>query len=170
MTRSLTAMGAILVAGTFAGCAQLEHFPPGGGGGHGCQTSNGVCKVDIGVPAGCTSGACVTLSVDPVHVGDGTGKVRNVHLLWRLPHGYAFCAGDGISFKGPTGDQFSDNYATDDPAGGRGTGASAPPNYHWKDANTAKGPKGGPFPYTVRFHDKSCSSLFEKDPGVVNEM
>jgi hypothetical protein len=162
----LALVGATLIL-VAAGCSRGLAPPPGTG--DACRTSNGVCKIDIGVPAGCASGSCVTLSPDPVHVGDGTNTVRDVHLLWKLPHGYAFCSGDGVTFKGPTADQFSGNYATDDPNGGTGSGGATSPNYHWKDANTAKGPSGG-FPYKVQFHDKTCATLFEKDPGVVNEM
>lgn len=164
MKRSFAVAGAVVLASTLQGCAYLDHFP--GGRGPGCTSPHGLCLVDIDVPAGCTSGSCVTVTPDPVHVGDGTGHATDVNLLWRLPKGYAFCEGDGIRFKAGPGKQFSDGYATDDPNGGRG-GNGIKKNFHWKDANSAK----GKFAYGFRFHAQGCGgAAFEKDPDVVNEM
>ena len=156
------AVGAVLVVSMLQGCAQLSMFP---GGASGCASSNGLCKVDIGVPAGCTSGACVSIPPE-VRVGDGTGAAKDVNLLWRLPHGYAFCDGDGIRFKTGPGSQFSDPYSTDDPNGGPG-GNGIRKNFHWKDANSAK----GRFGYGFSFHTQDCKgAAFARDPDVVNDM
>jgi hypothetical protein len=163
--RTTAISGATLLALSLAGCNALV-FP---GAGNGCITSNGVCKVDIAVPPGCTTGQCVVLGPDPVHVGDGSGKATDVNLLWQLPSGYAFCGDDSVEFAGDTRQQFSDNYATNDPQGARDHTSGARKNYHWKDANTYK----GPFKYTIHFHDfhdGACNTAFEKDPGVINEM
>jgi hypothetical protein len=165
MRRSFALAGAIFVAAALQGCAQLQNFP--GGGANDCATTHGLCQVWIDVPDGCTDGTCVVVKPDPVHVGDGTGSAKDVNLLWRLPQGYAFCNGDGITFKPGPGSQFSDPYSTDDPRGGRGTSNGIKKNFHWKDANTAK----GTFAYGIRFHAQSCSgAMFYKDPDVVNDM
>lgn len=162
MKSSFIAGGAVLLVSTLQGCAGLNVFP---GGASGCATSNGVCKVDIGVPAGCTTGACVTIAPQ-VHVGDGTGTVKDVNLLWHLPQGYAFCDGDGIAFKQGPGTQFFDSYATDDPNGAAPTGTGKKRMFHWKDKNTAR----GTFEYGFRFHDDGCATLFSQDPVVINDM
>ncbi|HZZ94981.1 MAG TPA: hypothetical protein VFE23_20645 [Usitatibacter sp.] len=163
-TTATSIAGAALLMSWLAGCDALMQGPPGAG--DGCKTSGGVCKVEIGVPPGCTTGDCVTLTDDPVHVGDGSGRVRDVNLLWKLPTGYAFCMGDGVEFSGNTQNQFTDNYPTDDPQGARDHAAGGRKNYHWKDANTYK----DTFKYTVRFHDAQCGTPFRKDPGVINDM
>jgi hypothetical protein len=164
MRRKIVAGAASLALTCFTACTKTEGPPPADG----CKASNGVCRVHIDVATGtCTGNACVTLAPDSVHVGDGTGTVKDVNLLWMLPQGYAFCDTDGVAFDGGAQGQFSDNYPTDDSNGRRDTANGKKKNYHWKDANSAK---GGPYKYKVTFHDDTCKTAYEKDPDVVNDM
>lgn len=167
--RTMVVVGAALLSfSCITGCEPTSKGPPPPGA-DGCKATGGVCKVAVSVAAGsCANGSCVTLTPDSVHVGDGTGKVKDVNLLWTLQApDYAFCEGDGVVFKGETQGQFSDNYATNDPDGKPDTATGGKRAYHWKDANSVK---GGPYKYTVRFHDAKCATAYEKDPDVVNEM
>lgn len=96
---------------------------------------------------------------------------RDFVIAWRLPPGYEFREdlGDGVTFpKEPPGDQFKDNWATDDDDGGPPSGALVTKHrYRWVFKNTVN--EDRIYHYRVQFHKKNTNEpTIVCDPAISN--